>query len=245
MKILITSGGTKVKIDRVRHIGNMSSGTFGAKIALEALKAGHEVNFLMAKGSKHPLLPDFRDKVYGDLEFMSICEEYAKLQRKYSNNLWIETYEDFYDYKNKTEAHCKGANLFGKPDAIVLAAAVSDYGVENPVDGKIRSKDSEMSIKLCILPKIISSVRNLAPEAFIVGFKLLVDSTDEELVNNAKDSILKNNVDLVVANDLRDIKNNNHRLHIVNNNGVEVFEASENPEDHEYLARKVVERIKK
>ena len=35
MKILITSGGTKVKIDQVRHIGNMSKGTFGSKIAEE------------------------------------------------------------------------------------------------------------------------------------------------------------------------------------------------------------------
>ncbi len=42
MKILITSGGTKIKTDSVRHIGNMSSGAFGAKIALEALKANHE-----------------------------------------------------------------------------------------------------------------------------------------------------------------------------------------------------------
>ena len=38
MKVLITSGGTKVPIDTVRHIGNMSSGTFGAKIAFQLLE---------------------------------------------------------------------------------------------------------------------------------------------------------------------------------------------------------------
>ena len=32
MKILITSGGTKVKIDLVRSITNMSRGTFGSQI---------------------------------------------------------------------------------------------------------------------------------------------------------------------------------------------------------------------
>ena len=41
MKVLITSGGTKVPIDTVRHIGNMSSGTFGAKIAFQLLELGH------------------------------------------------------------------------------------------------------------------------------------------------------------------------------------------------------------
>jgi phosphopantothenoylcysteine synthetase/decarboxylase len=33
MKILITSGGTKVPIDSVRHIGNFSTGRYGSEIA--------------------------------------------------------------------------------------------------------------------------------------------------------------------------------------------------------------------
>jgi len=52
MKILITSGGTKVKIDDVRHIGNMSTGKFGTEIARECLLAGHDVTLLRAKNSK-------------------------------------------------------------------------------------------------------------------------------------------------------------------------------------------------
>ena len=32
MKVLITSGGTKVKMDLVRSITNMSRGTFGSQI---------------------------------------------------------------------------------------------------------------------------------------------------------------------------------------------------------------------
>ena len=49
MKILITSGGTKVSIDRVRSITNMSQGTFGSRIAdaffskgLAAFRTGNE-----------------------------------------------------------------------------------------------------------------------------------------------------------------------------------------------------------
>ena len=37
MKILVTSGGTKIPIDRVRDITNMSTGTFGSKIAIELI----------------------------------------------------------------------------------------------------------------------------------------------------------------------------------------------------------------
>jgi phosphopantothenoylcysteine decarboxylase/phosphopantothenate--cysteine ligase len=52
LKILITSGGTKIPIDAVRYITNMSSGTFGAKIATQALKHNLIVHFLHAENSK-------------------------------------------------------------------------------------------------------------------------------------------------------------------------------------------------
>jgi phosphopantothenate---cysteine ligase (CTP) len=102
---------------------------------------------------------------------------------------------------------------------IVLAAAVSDYDVANYVDGKIRSKDS-LEIKLKPLPKIISTIRAKQPQAYFVGFKLLVNSTDEELIAAAQESLKSNGCDMVVANDLRDIQQNNHRLLIVTPNNI-------------------------
>ena len=39
MKVLITSGGTKIKSDMVRSITNMSRGTFGSKICESFLYA--------------------------------------------------------------------------------------------------------------------------------------------------------------------------------------------------------------
>jgi len=43
MKILVTSGGTKVPIDDVRSITNTSSGSFGSKIVTSLLYHGAEV----------------------------------------------------------------------------------------------------------------------------------------------------------------------------------------------------------
>jgi phosphopantothenoylcysteine synthetase/decarboxylase len=40
LEILVTSGGTRTKLDDVRHLGNDSNGTSGAIIAEEFLKAG-------------------------------------------------------------------------------------------------------------------------------------------------------------------------------------------------------------
>jgi phosphopantothenoylcysteine synthetase/decarboxylase len=121
MKILITSGGTRVPIDTVRHIGNMSSGTFGAKIALEALVEGHEIIFLHAKGSKHPLIPYFNS--VPNLEDLTFTHcEYVEYIDLYLNKCKTVAYENFYSYKNEVEKLIKEE----KPDVIVLAAAVSE-----------------------------------------------------------------------------------------------------------------------
>lgn len=220
MKILVTSGGTKVKIDSVRHIGNMSSGTFGSRIAqcLALDNSEPDVTFLNAKGSKKPMIQD-RNR-HKDIE-----------------------YEDFYDYAAKLEKLCKQKESF---DIVILAAAVSDYLVENPVEGKIRSKD-ELVIKLKPAPKLISKVREWNPTCKLVGFKLLVNSTDEQLIEAARDSIIKNDCDIVIANDLRDIKNNDHTVRIVRKgvDKVETYHAGDRDGNPHYLANCVVQEILK
>ena len=104
-----------------------------------------------------------------------------------------------------------------------------------------------MNIELDVLPKVISGVRSrsMNPNAYIVGFKLLVNSTDSELIYNATKQLYSNKLDLVVANDLRDIKGGDHRLHLVSDSGVELFSASESEGNHYYLSSKVVTAIEK
>ena len=46
MKILVTAGPTREKIDPVRFISNYSTGTFGYEIAREALRRGHDVTLV-------------------------------------------------------------------------------------------------------------------------------------------------------------------------------------------------------
>lgn len=153
---LITSGGTVVPIDSVRKICNMSRGTFGSQIAEKAWRKDHNVTFVYAKESKMP----------------KHCLTFETLQ----DVTYIE-YETFDDYAARLDEQLKL-----QPDIIILAAAVSDYGVENMVEGKIRSGD-DLVIKLKPLPKLIGTVREKCPNAVICGFKLLVNSTEEELIS--------------------------------------------------------------
>lgn len=232
MQVLLTSGGTKIPIDLVRHIANMSRGTFGAQIALAGLKAKWKVNFLHAEGSRTPFKCelDFAKTGIGSLrEKFSAFEERQTFLPQYQESV----YSDFNSYEKQLFQQIE----VQRPDVIILAAAVSDYGTK-PVLGKIRSGDA-MNIPLVPLPKLISRVRSAAPLATLVGFKLLVNSTEEELIAAAHRSVLTNRCDLVVANDLRDIKNNAHRLLLVRDkDGKPVVE-----ECKENLANFLVQKI--
>lgn len=234
-KILVTSGGTKIPIDTVRSITNMSKGTFGSKIADEFYNEGNEVVFLGAVDSK---MPFFTKSVKGFCEQKRVPQD-CPLN---GNNFMVVSYKTFDDYSKELFSLLK--NL--KFDIIVLSAAVSDYTVENFVDGKIRTKEDELVIRLKPLPKLISKVRDYQKDAVICGFKLLVNSSGDELEDACIKSIKTNKIDLVVGNDLRDIKNNNHTLSITEKiqDGTyltTIFEQSKNPN----LAKVVVSHCQK
>ena len=241
MRVLITSGGTKVPIDRVRDITNMSNGTFGSRIAHAALDAGHEVTYLCAKHSKTPFSMnlDYSQALYPSRErwekdlnqwgdFWNWCEAHRDQYNE-------QRFRNFDDYAEKLESWVRM-----QPDIVILAAAVSDYGVMNSVDGKIRTK-GEMAIEMYPLPKLIGRVKEWHPNCCLVGFKLLVDSTDEELMEAAFQSNHKNDCDLVVANNLRDLQANNHRLVLVPKDRSYRVCTKNDSEDPLHLAQQVME----
>ena len=191
-----------MKIDLVRSITNMSRGTFGSQICdsfwrklitLSDSADKNEIVFFYAKNSRMPTA-ESNHNCYYDTSIHAIR--------------YIE-YDTFDDYRTKLTDLLK----VEKFDIIVLAAAVSDYGVANYFNGKYHSSD-DMTIKLVKLPKVITEVRALAPNATICGFKLLVNSTDEELRAAMDKQFAENDIELCVGNDLRDIKADDHRLTI-------------------------------
>lgn len=233
MKILVTSGGTKIPIDKVRDITNMSKGTFGSKIATELLKMGNEVMFFRAKGSKSPMSIT--------LDMMKDEAPLGKVwEWEHTRQAWLQRYHEleystFNEYRERLERWIK----IEQPDIVMLAAAVSDYGVENPHNGKIRSNDL-FTIKLVQLPKIIHLIKTWHPNCKLVGFKLLVDSKEYQLVDAAKKSIAENGCDMIVANDLADIKDGKHKVHLVFPKSDTLLYETD-PNDSNFLARKVAE----
>tara|TARA_Y100000310_G_scaffold336731_1_gene422059 strand:- start:155 stop:916 length:762 start_codon:yes stop_codon:yes gene_type:complete len=208
MRFLVTSGGTRAFIDEVRHVGNMSRGTFGTEIAKKVLAGDHELSFLRAKESKAPHLFQFNllgERYAFEAAVKSLSESWDLLMCNISRY-------DCYEYDTPEEY---GTQLYQLslqlPDVIILAAAVSDFAPER-TGGKISSDIDRLHLDMAPTPKFIRSIRKWSPNSFIVGFKLLVGSTQEELEDAMTDQKNKAGVDMVVGNDLRDIRADKHKL---------------------------------
>lgn len=194
MKILVTSGGTIEKIDNIRSIVNKSTGKLGASIADSFINNGARVFYICATGAIKP---------HGSAQIIRISSV-AGLQKAVTTLL-------------------QGWDI----DVIIHAMAVSDYtvesvtskGVELSKTGKISSDHDEITVNLKQAPKIIGQLRSLAPNATIVGFKLLNNVEQKILIEAGHGLLQKNNCDFVLANDAAHIKGQAHVGYLIDKSG--------------------------
>lgn len=102
--------------------------------------------------------------------------------------------ETFAELQRETLELCEEA------DALVMAAAVSDFTPASPVlDEKIRRGRREaMTLELAATPDILAQVRESHPELFVVGFV----ATHGNPLPDAREKLRRKGVDLVVGNDI-------------------------------------------
>ncbi len=124
-------------------------------------------------------------------------------------------------------------------DAVVHPMAVLDFQPDVVRDEKTGSGVQEWVIRLVPTPKVIGLVKDLAPETFLVGFKLEVGKHPEDLQAIAFDFLKRNRADLVVANDLREIEEGEHRGYFITPDGALVRTVT----GKEAIARAVVEYL--
>lgn len=87
---------------------------------------------------------------------------------------------------------------FKKADAVVMAAAVSDFRVTKPVKGKIKRSQGLKSLDLTPTQDILSEMGKKKRGQVLVGFA----AEAENLVTNATAKLKAKNLDLIVGNDI-------------------------------------------
>ncbi len=94
-------------------------------------------------------------------------------------------------------------DLIKKSDAVIVPAALSDF-TTNKIGGKIPT-DKPFSMTLKPTPKFLKRLREKY-KGVIVGFKAEYGVSKKDLVSRAKKRMSEYSLDMIVANDLKDVK---------------------------------------
>jgi phosphopantothenoylcysteine synthetase/decarboxylase len=127
----------------------------------------------------------------------------------------------------------------GQFDAVIHSMAVLDYVPEASLEEKTPSGQDEWLVKLVRTPKVIKIIKKLQPSTVLIGFKLEVEKSRQELVEAAFRSLLGNGADLVLANDLRQVEQGRHVGYLVNQAG-DIEAAAEGKEE---IARLLLDAV--
>lgn len=211
MNLLITSGGTTEPIDSVRGITNHATGTLGKIIAERALAAGHEVTLVTTKQAVKPA-PQTNLTIIEITNVASLLETLEPLVKSHQACIHSMAVSDYTPVYMTDLAEVEEAAQAGQLNQLLT---------KSNTESKISSKSDHQVLFLKKTPKVISHIKDWNPAIQLIGFKLLVDVTQEELFEVARASLIKNQADYILANDLTDIGPGQHIGYLVGHESIE------------------------
>lgn len=212
--VLVTSGGTKVALERnaVRYIDNFSTGTRGAASVEHFLARGYAVVFLRRRGSVFPFARHLSQHLDHAFLASAAADDEAvaaavRAYRAHEASLVCVEFETLVEYLFLLRACAEAMAPLGARAMLYFAAAVSDFYVPaaDMAAHKIQSADGPLRLTLERAPKLLGCVRrHWAPRAFCVSFKLETDAAI--LVRKAERAMKAYGMHAVVANELQSRK---------------------------------------
>ena len=202
MNILITSGGTSEKIDQVRSITNHSTGRLGKMIAEHCLANGAYVTLLTTSKAVKPAPHEkLTIKMIEDTEqLLTAMKELVPSHDVLIHSMAVSDYKPVY--------------MVGFEE-VLASSDLAEFLEKRNSESKISSADDYQVLFLKKNPKIIGKVKEWNPNIRLIGFKLLVGVSKEELLATARASLEKNQAELIVANDLTEISSGQHHAYLL------------------------------
>jgi len=132
-----------------------------------------------------------------------------------------------------------------KFDVVILAAAASDYTIQNYSKLKIKSSKKSLQIKLKQAPKIIDHIKKWQKDVFLIGFKAETNLSKKKLEESAKKKMKESKADLIIANDIgtRYQKNSDYNEIILVNSKKTVSSGWKRKEKLTKIIRKQLEKV--
>lgn len=235
MKILITAGGTSEKIDDVRSITNHSTGRLGKAIAERFAKSGATIDYVT---TQQAVLPQAEAITFHMIESTAdLAHTITDLLTKnnYTAVIHSMAVSDFTPESSVTLAELEQVTAQQPADLAQALAAQAKRRTEK----KISSDTDHLVLILKKNPKIIALIKELQPTTILVGFKLLVDVPLVKLLDVAHQSLVKNQADFILANDLAQISGEHHPGFLINRDN-QVKKAQTKTEIADLIAQEVL-----
>ena len=204
---VLTAGGTREPIDDVRYVSNAATGQLPAELAHVLLAHGHTVHYIHGPGAIVP------GHVTLDLPLLQTTStdlatrtatwlaEATRLQATLTGTLHLHPIQTAFEVAHTLKDLC--ARL--QPDAVACAMAVADF---SPVaaHGKLSSRRDVLELRMMATDKAIDVVKPAAPRTHLLGFKLLSNATEAELIEAGQRLMARSGADLVFCNDMGDLR---------------------------------------
>ncbi|MDO5524348.1 MAG: phosphopantothenoylcysteine decarboxylase, partial [Bacteroidia bacterium] len=228
LNIAITAGGTSENIDGVRKLTNVSTGKLGwecLKAVLRRFRSDFYVYYILTETAYREEL-DEQERPFVDFLPVSDAESVYNAVDDLTKNVRISHFIHSMAISDFTFAYAAGTyELAMEISAMQAHDAVNEIAIqevlENPMnqynaDEKIPSDDN-IVIGLKRTKKVIPLIKQNNPNTFLVGFKLLKDVSEDELISVAGQLAERNECDMVFANQLANISDNGHRGLLIKN----------------------------
>ena len=115
-------------------------------------------------------------------------------------NLSLPSVETIIKVRTAQEMHKAVIDNYKKATVVIKAAAVADYRPKVFVSEKIKKDDKPRAIELTRNPDIIAEIGMDKNNIVLIGFAM----ETKDLLANAREKLKKKNMDLIVANSLRE-----------------------------------------
>jgi len=171
-KVLITAGPVYGSLDANKLVSNRIRGIWAVKFGHYLVRRGHQVTLLVADTFQH----------------------------QPSIGIEVVRHKGFHDYMEKC------GELAKTHDSAVMAAAVVNWIPKEPYPTKMPTagfKEGDViEVPFYLAPRVINRMKIANPKLTLIGCKMLVNATHEDLIEAAYHVLLSARCNLVIANDM-------------------------------------------
>ncbi len=240
-RVLITGGPTNEFVDEVMKITNMSTGSLSLDLANAALSADDELTLIVTNSvlgsaryvnygfSGNPkvktLAIETTQDMYDALESQKNIHYdvviHASAVGDYKPEFTFRL-EDMADELSSYLLTSEGKASFAEGQKALskkILSIMEKGSCRVNDDTKISSYEPNLTVKLTLTTKLISNLRKWFPDAKLIGCKLLENVSHEHLIEVAAKLCNKNDMDVIMANDLAELKSGELVRYLVDKNG--------------------------